>query len=119
MALNYHDLKWLQEVSETLDKNTYVRDFVLLIAQDHPDIFHHTVDRVESGNFEVEKVELEIRSGRTMYVQGGVGADLTRREYNALRSWWPDKKAIAQKLCLYLPHLTHDEAMQWAEGMDI
>jgi hypothetical protein len=120
--LTYKELKWLQGVSDALDGDDNVRDFVLLCAQDQPELFARLVARVESGDFDVQPVDLAIQEStvkpapsRQLYTQGGVTADLTHAQYDELHAYsGSQRNAAARRLREFLPHLSSWEAEAWA-----
>lgn len=129
--LKYESLKWLAENASTSPDEA--RDFILLIAQDYPELFEKTAERVTTGDFDVLPVSIAIQrsdvpysgkpetavgTDRKQYNQGGVTAHLTDAEYDELHSIPASQRQRAiSRLRLFLPHMSVEEAYDWTSGL--
>jgi hypothetical protein len=85
LSIGYTSTRFIADASRSFDLAT---EFIALIAQDHPAVFHQTVERVRNGETEPLPVELPALTAapgtKFLIEQGGYSASLTEEEVKEL-----------------------------------
>ena len=94
--LTRKDLKWLMDIAaESGVLNPDAENFILLIAQNHPDLFRQTRERVENGDF--EPIFGDGKPMHFMRHHGDYRALLTDYQYNVLQNYKPHEFHFAME----------------------
>lgn len=117
--LTYKSLKWLLDNGDTLEGSTAVRNFVLLVAQNNPEVFEETLECINTGKFG-PRPPIELRFGADVpdakthtYLFGNTPVTLTEAQVTRLIA----EKAVngedsaVELLCKFAPGLPNGAAV--------